>query len=62
MYILYPKIGRMEMNICKHLYWYEIRKDILKEFSNCDTCQGTKKSNIKNGKLSAKVYETFQGS
>ena len=39
------------------LYWPDIRNAVRREVSNCDTCQCTKISNKKYGKLPAKVDE-----
>ena len=41
----------------QHLYWPYIRDAIRKEVTNCDTCQRTKRSNKKYGKLPAKLAE-----
>ena len=43
--------------ICQHLYWIDIRYAVRKEVTNCDTCQRTKRSNKKYGKLTAKLSE-----
>ena len=40
--------------ICQHLFWPGIRKTVWKEVNNGDTCQSTKRSKIKYGKLPAK--------
>ena len=53
-YILHPGMDRMEETIFQNIYWTDIRNADHKELSNCDTCQRTKSSNIKNSKLSAK--------
>ena len=46
-----------EVIICQHFYWPGIRKSVRKEVGNFDTCQCTKWSNIKYGKLPAKESE-----
>ena len=43
--------------ICQHLYWPDIRYDVQKEVTNCDTCQRTKLSNKKYCKLPVKLAE-----
>ena len=43
--------------IFQHLYWTNIRDAFWKEVTNCETCQRTKLSNKKYGKLSAKLAE-----
>ena len=50
-------MNRMEAMIFQHLYWPGIRKSVWKEGNNCDTCQRTKRSNIKYGKLTSKEAE-----
>ena len=40
-----------ELMILQHLYCTSIRKAVRKEVKNYDTCQRTKNSNIKYGKL-----------
>ena len=42
-YLLHPGIDRTEAKICQHLYWNGIINSALKEHTNCDTCQRTKK-------------------
>ena len=39
------------------MYWPRIRYAIHKEVTNCDTCQNTKGSNVKYGKLPVKEDE-----
>ena len=46
-----------EVMIHQYLYWPEIRYSVLKEGSNCGTCQRTKLSNKKYVKLPAKLAE-----
>ena len=41
----------------QHLYWPLIRESVRNEFSYCDTCQLTKRSNKIYGKVPAKVDE-----
>ena len=41
----------------QHLYCTVIRTALFKEVNNCYTCQHTKRSNTKYGKLTAKEYE-----
>ena len=43
--------------ICQNNYWPGIRDAVRKEVTNCDTCQHTKLSNIKYGKLVVKETE-----
>ena len=45
----------MEAIICQRLYWPNIIDAIRKEVYNCDTCQRTKLSNKKYGKLPDKL-------
>ena len=56
-YLLHARMDITKKMISKHLCWCGIRKAIRKEVNNFDTCQCTKRSNIKYGKLQAKVYE-----
>ena len=46
-----------EAVILQHFYWPGIRNSVQKEVTNSDTCQCTKQSNIKYGKLPAKEAE-----
>ena len=48
---------RTEAMVFQHLYWPDIIDAVRKEVTNCDTCQSTKRSNIKYGKLPAKLAE-----
>ena len=50
-------MDRTEEMISQHLYWPIIRNTVRKEVNNCDTCQRTKWSNKKSGKLPAKEAE-----
>ena len=50
-------MGRTEAMICQCLYWPDIRDNTQEEVNNCDTCQHTKQSNKKYGKLPAKLAE-----
>ena len=34
-------MNRVEVIICQHLYWPEIRYAVRMEVTNCDTCQRT---------------------
>ena len=56
-YLLHPVMDRTEATIRQNLYWIDIRYDVRKEVTNCDTCQRTKRSNKNYGKLSAKLAE-----
>ena len=56
-YILHIGMDITEAMIFQYFYWPGIRKAIQKEVTNCDTCQHTKRSNIKYGKLPAKEAE-----
>ena len=50
-------MDRMEAMIRQKLYWSDIIDAVRKEVTYCDTCQRTKKSNKKYGKLPAKLSE-----
>ena len=50
-------MDRKEAMILQHLYWDNIRDAAREEGTNCDTCQRTKLSNKKHGKLLAKLAE-----
>ena len=50
-------MDRTEAMVRQYLYWSDIRYASQKEVSNCDTCQYTKRSNIKYGKLPAYLAE-----
>ena len=41
----------MKAMICQHLYWPDIIGSVFKEVTNFDTCQRTKRSKKKYGKL-----------
>ena len=56
-YLLHPGMDRTEAMIFQHFYWSDIRYAVRKEVTNFDTCQRTKGSNIKYGKLPAKESE-----
>ena len=47
----------MVVMICQHLYYPGIREAVLKEVTNCDTCQRKKHSNKKYDKLPAEEAE-----
>ena len=53
-YILHPGMDLMKAVIRQHLYWTDIRDSVRKEVTNFGTCQCTKRSNKKYGKLQAK--------
>ena len=57
MYLLHPGMDRMEAIIFQHLYWPNIINAVQKGVPNFDTCQLTKQSNKKSGKLPAKLSE-----
>ena len=57
MYLLHPGLGKMEAMIIQHIYWPGTIKSVKKEVTNYDTCQRTKLSNIRYGKLTAKEAE-----
>ena len=44
----------MSAMICQNIYYLGIRDAVRKEVTNCDTCQHTKLSKIKYGKLPVK--------
>ena len=50
-------MDRTEATIRQYLYWPDIRDAVWKEVTNGDTCQHTKRSNKKYGKLPAKLAE-----
>ena len=50
-------MDRTEAMLCKYLYWPDIRDVVRREVSNCDTCQRTKRSNKKYGKLPSRLAE-----
>ena len=50
-------MDRTEAMICQRFYLPDIRDDVRKEVTNCDTCQHTKWSKIKYGKLPDKEVE-----
>ena len=41
----------------QHLYWPGIKESVYREVTFCDTCQRTKRSIIKYGKLPEKLAE-----
>ena len=50
-------MDRTEAMICQHFYWPEIRHAVWRKESNCETCQYTRISNKKYGKLQDKLAE-----
>ena len=54
-------MDRTEAKIFQNLYWPGIIKSAQKELNNCDTCQLTKLSNIKDDKLPAKEVGEIPG-
>ena len=52
-YILHTVVDRTEVVVLQHLYWPVIIEYVRKEGSNCDTCQRTKLSNKKYGKITS---------
>ena len=56
-YLLHPGMDIMEAMICQFFYWTGIIKSVCKEITNSDTCQRTKWTNKKYGKLPAKEAE-----
>ena len=56
-YLLHPGMDRTEAMIFQHLYWPRIRPAVWNEVSNCDSCQHTKLSNKKYGKVPSKLAE-----
>ena len=50
---------RTDTMIHKKHFWYGIKKSVRKEVTNYNTCQPTKKSNFKYGKLPAKLFESL---
>ena len=57
MHFLHPGIYRAEEMIFKHFYSSGIRNTVQKEVTNYDTCQHTKRSNIKYVQLPSKESE-----
>ena len=57
MYLLTPGMDWTEEIIRQHLYWPSIINSVHKEVTNGDTCQRTKRSNIKYGKLPSNLSE-----
>ena len=53
-YLLHPDMDRTETMICQHFYWPYIRDAVQKELTNFDTCQRTKKTIKKYGRLPSK--------
>ena len=58
-YLLHPGMDITEAMICEHLYWPNIKYSARKEVNDCNTCQRTKQSNKKYGKLPAKLSEAI---
>ena len=56
-YVLHPGMDRTEAMIHQHVHCPNIRNAVRTEVNNCDTCQRTKLSNKKYGKLPAKLAE-----
>ena len=56
-YLLSPGMDRTDVMIRQDLYWPDTRYAVWEEVTNCDTCQRTKLSNKKYGKLAAKLSE-----
>ena len=57
MYIVHPVMDITKSMICQNLYCPGIRNAVHTEVTNCDTCQRTKRSDIKYGNLLAKLAE-----
>ena len=53
----HPGLNRTEATICQHFWWKELREDVHKRCSTCDTCQRTKKTTSKYGLLPEKEAE-----
>ena len=53
-YLLHPGLDRTEALIRQHLYCNGIREVVQKDVTNCCTCQRTKGSNKKHGRLTTK--------
>ena len=56
-YLLHLVLDQTEAMIHQHLYWPGIKDSVYREVTYCDTCQHTKRSIIKYGKLPAKEAE-----
>ena len=54
-HLLHPGMDITEAMICQHLCWPNIIDSVWKKVTNCDTCQRTKRSNKKYGKLPSKL-------
>ena len=57
MYLLHPGLDQTEASISQHLYLPGIKDALYKEVMYCDTCQHTKRSTKKYGKLPVKLAE-----
>ena len=57
MYLLHPGIDRTKALIFQHFHWPDIRHYVRRKVTNCETCQCTKRSNKKYGKLEAKLAQ-----
>jgi hypothetical protein len=55
--LCHPGMTRTEETIRQHFWWKDLRKDVQKMCSTCDTCQRTKKTHSKYGHLPAKEAE-----
>ena len=56
-YLLHPGLDKTEAMINQYLYWPDIREAVQNEITGYYTCQHTKRSTTKNGKLPAKLAE-----
>ena len=56
-YLLRLEMDRTEAIVSKQFFWTGITNAVRREVTNCDTCQHTKLSMKKNGKLSVKESE-----
>ena len=56
-YPFHPVLYQTEAMIRQHFYWKGLKEAVQKEVTFCDTCQRTKRSIKKYGKLSAKLAE-----
>ena len=56
--LCHPGETRTELTITQHFTWNNLRKTVKEVCSKCHTCQLTKRSDAKYGKLPAKIAET----
>ena len=57
MYLLNHRPDRVETTVIQYLHWPGVGEAVLKEVKKGDTCQRTKLSTTKYGKVTAKLAE-----